>query len=146
MASSLLPSMHFGRRVLSRLKLRHLQQVRSIKTKATHQTSNALAFAAGLVSSFAAYEYLVGHVRSHQERKPFPNLLIFADSEENDSEEEKPKPKAMSRREKRFNQFASCEFEGQILMTAQDFIESLTENEPKCRFLHKRLLCNRISS
>ena len=67
---------------------------------------------------------------------PRPNQVCVAASQDDEGEKsEEMAPKQMSRREKRFNQFASCEFEGQVLMTAQDFLESLTENEPKCKCL-----------
>jgi len=40
-------------------------------------------------------------------------------------------PVKMSRREQRFHQFASSEYNGQIVMTPFDFIESIIENQPK---------------
>lgn len=48
-----------------------------------------------------------------------------------DEKDEKKNPEGMSRREKRFHEFASCEYNGQIVMTPHDFIESLIENQPK---------------
>ncbi|XP_065684894.1 calcium uptake protein 3, mitochondrial isoform X1 [Hydra vulgaris] len=38
---------------------------------------------------------------------------------------------AMTRRESRFNEFASCEYQGHVVMTPFDFVESLIENRPK---------------
>lgn len=37
-------------------------------------------------------------------------------------------------REKRFIKFASVEFDGQIYMTPQDFLESVVEQEPRRKF------------
>lgn len=37
----------------------------------------------------------------------------------------------LSAREKRFIKFASVEFDGQIYMTPQDFLESVVEQEPR---------------
>lgn len=45
----------------------------------------------------------------------------------------------LTAREKRFIKFASVEFDGQIYMTAQDFLESVVEGEPRPRFKRKRL-------
>lgn len=50
-----------------------------------------------------------------------------------DEKDEKKNPEGMSRREKRFHEFASCEYNGQIVMTPHDFIESLIENQPKSK-------------
>lgn len=37
----------------------------------------------------------------------------------------------LTAREKRFIKFASVEFDGQIYMTPQDFLESVVEQEPR---------------
>ena len=41
-------------------------------------------------------------------------------------------------REKRFIKFASVEYDGQIYMTPQDFLESVVEGEPRPRFKRKK--------
>jgi len=51
-------------------------------------------------------------------------------------EQEKRK---LTAREKRFIKFASVEYDGQIYMTPQDFLESVVEGEPRPRFKRKRL-------
>ena len=43
------------------------------------------------------------------------------------------KARRLKKRERRFQAFASCEFEGQLFMTAQDFLESVTKEEPRGR-------------
>ncbi|XP_014681959.1 PREDICTED: calcium uptake protein 3, mitochondrial-like isoform X2 [Priapulus caudatus] len=43
------------------------------------------------------------------------------------------KPRKRNLREKRFLHFASIEYDGQIFMTPQDFLESITEEEPRPR-------------
>lgn len=48
-------------------------------------------------------------------------------------EKEGRKEHILSRREQRFHDFASCELNGQVVMTPYDFIESLIENKPKCK-------------
>merc|ERR1712241_344633 len=45
----------------------------------------------------------------------------------------------LTAREKRFIKFASVEYDGQIYMTPQDFLESVVEGEPRPRFKRKRL-------
>lgn len=51
---------------------------------------------------------------------------LFAAKDEGDKPEH-----VISRREQRFHDFASYEYNGQIVMSPQDFIESITENHPK---------------
>ncbi|XP_076344767.1 mitochondrial calcium uptake 3 isoform X2 [Tachypleus tridentatus] len=45
----------------------------------------------------------------------------------------------LTSREKRFVKFASVEYQGQIYMTPQDFLESVTETEPRPRLRRRRL-------
>ncbi|XP_013779723.1 calcium uptake protein 3, mitochondrial-like isoform X5 [Limulus polyphemus] len=45
----------------------------------------------------------------------------------------------LTSREKRFVKFASVEYRGQIYMTPQDFLESVTETEPRPRLRRRRL-------
>ena len=39
--------------------------------------------------------------------------------------------RGLRKRERRFQAFASCEHDGQMFMTAQDFLESVTKQEPR---------------
>ena len=48
-----------------------------------------------------------------------------------EAKQEKSEEPRVSRREQRFNEFASYEYLEQIVMSPQDFIESITENKPK---------------
>ena len=45
----------------------------------------------------------------------------------------------LTSREKRFIKFASVEYDGQIYMTPQDFLDSVVEGEPRPRFKRKKL-------
>jgi len=51
----------------------------------------------------------------------------------------------LSTREKRFLKFSSVEWDGQIYMTPQDFLESVIEAEPKPRLKRKKLGLKEIS-
>ncbi|XP_071485742.1 uncharacterized protein [Diadema antillarum] len=46
----------------------------------------------------------------------------------------------LSDKEYRFQSFASCEFNGQIYMTPQDFLESVTEENPRRKSLCPKLI------
>ncbi|XP_055894530.1 calcium uptake protein 3, mitochondrial-like isoform X8 [Biomphalaria glabrata] len=54
-------------------------------------------------------------------------------SSSNNEEEASSKIEVSSYREMRFRQFASIEYDGNIYMTPQDFLESLTEESPRAR-------------
>ncbi|CAG9760436.1 unnamed protein product [Ceutorhynchus assimilis] len=53
--------------------------------------------------------------------------------------DEETKTVKLTSREKRFIRFASVEFDGQLYMTPQDFLESVVEAEPRPRFKRKVL-------
>ena len=61
------------------------------------------------------------------------------------AEKELQKRKLTSR-EKRFLKFSSVEYEGQIYMTPQDFLESVVEAEPKPRMKRRKLGSRDISA
>ena len=58
-------------------------------------------------------------------------VLLIAESFFRKPEHEKRK---LTPREKRFIKFASTEYDGQVYMTPQDFLESVVEGEPRPRF------------
>ncbi|XP_065058623.1 calcium uptake protein 3, mitochondrial-like [Rhopilema esculentum] len=110
------------------LKSSRPQKFCQFHTKSTVNGSlsrNVIAFTSGCFGSLALFELY----NYKQVPGPGRTLICIAASEEGKAEE--AAPKVMSRRERRFNQFASCDYNGEVLMTAQDFLESLTENEPK---------------
>ena len=49
------------------------------------------------------------------------------------------KKRKLTAREKRFLKFASVEYDGQIYMTPQDFLESIVETDARARFKRKKL-------
>lgn len=48
----------------------------------------------------------------------------------------------MSSHEHRFRMFSSVEYEGQLYMTPQNFIESVTMSEPRSMFVSKNIVLN----
>ncbi len=52
-----------------------------------------------------------------------------------ESEQGEKRAVMQTQRELRFLSFASVEYEGQIYMTPQDFLESVTEEVPRRKFL-----------
>ncbi|KAH9499466.1 Calcium uptake protein 3, mitochondrial [Bulinus truncatus] len=74
------------------------------------------------------------HVLSnaYQLRKRKENT-IFAAKNNPAEEESNAKCESTSYREMRFRHFASVEYDGNIYMTPQDFLESLTEESPRAR-------------
>ena len=52
----------------------------------------------------------------------------------------------LTSREKRFTKFSSVEYDGQIYMTPQDFLESVIEAEPKPRLKRRNLTADDLTS
>uniref|UniRef100_T1JCH2 EF-hand domain-containing protein n=1 Tax=Strigamia maritima TaxID=126957 RepID=T1JCH2_STRMM len=60
--------------------------------------------------------------------------------------EEEPGAMRLTQRERRFMRFASIEYEGQLYMTPQDFLESVTEGEPRPRLKRRDLTKKELDS
>uniref|UniRef100_A0A0K8R3Y7 Putative mitochondrial aspartate/glutamate carrier protein n=1 Tax=Ixodes ricinus TaxID=34613 RepID=A0A0K8R3Y7_IXORI len=82
-------------------------------------------------ASFAVYFLL--------SKKRFTVLAKRPHRESVDREDPDEHTMHLTQRERRFIRFASVEYEGQLYMTPEDFLESLTETEPRPR-LHRRRL------
>lgn len=63
-------------------------------------------------------------------------LLLYIQRQEHDPHE---KAVRLTARERRFIKFASVEFDGQLYMTPQDFLDSVVEQEPRPRLKRKML-------
>ncbi|XP_071447686.1 calcium uptake protein 3, mitochondrial isoform X1 [Hetaerina americana] len=60
--------------------------------------------------------------------------------------EETSKPVKLTSRERRFIKFASVEFDNQVYMTPQDFLESVVEAEPRARLKRRKLTAKELES
>lgn len=67
------------------------------------------------------------HIRS----KPLITRLVSKFVYKKILQEEETKIVKLTSREKRFIRFASVEYDGQLYMTPQDFLESVVEAEPR---------------
>lgn len=67
----------------------------------------------------------------------FPTVLAKASRRQ--AEELKLSGLKLTHRERRFIKFASVEYQGQLYMTPQDFIESVTDSEPRQRLRRRQL-------
>ncbi|KAK0073694.1 hypothetical protein PV326_013171 [Microctonus aethiopoides] len=59
------------------------------------------------------------------------NSLKTIRSGPNRRDDELPKAIKLTMREKRFIKFASVEYDGQLYMTPQDFLDSVVDSEPR---------------
>ncbi|XP_070553390.1 calcium uptake protein 3, mitochondrial-like isoform X3 [Ptychodera flava] len=84
----------------------------------------------------AAAGTLVFYVCRDVVRNPPLLPAVIAKEKENTKGKEPPR---LSKKEERFQEFASCEFEGQIYMTPQDFLESVTQEEPRARIGRRKI-------
>lgn len=103
------------------------------------EPSRGLAFAlAGFLGGGAFIYYIIhpSRVKLSRVRK-----MVGLDSADTGMEVRK-----LSTREKRFLKFSSVEWDGQIYMTPQDFLESVIEAEPKPRLKRRKLADRDISA
>ncbi|XP_059152277.1 calcium uptake protein 3, mitochondrial-like isoform X5 [Physella acuta] len=80
---------------------------------------------------------------------PWPSVVCAKSvnsGDERDEDGSKAKLEVTSYREMRFRQFASVEYEGNIYMTPQDFLESLTEESPRGYSKRTRIGRTRLTS
>ncbi|XP_059152251.1 calcium uptake protein 3, mitochondrial-like isoform X2 [Physella acuta] len=80
---------------------------------------------------------------------PWPSVVCAKSvnsGDERDEDGSKAKLEVTSYREMRFRQFASVEYEGNIYMTPQDFLESLTEESPRARIGRTRLTSSELDN
>ncbi|XP_006815707.2 calcium uptake protein 3, mitochondrial-like [Saccoglossus kowalevskii] len=73
-------------------------------------------------------------------RNPPKLPAVLAKEKEKDTKEQDDTlTPHLSKKEERFQEFASCEYDGQMFMTPQDFLESVTQEEPRARIGRVRL-------
>ncbi|CAH1777497.1 unnamed protein product, partial [Owenia fusiformis] len=73
----------------------------------------------------------------------FNSPTILAKEKEDDEETRRP---LLSHRERRFLAFASLDYKGNVYMTPQDFLESVTEEAPRPRISRHRLELSEIEA
>lgn len=111
-------------RLITKSKINNVRQLGKI-TSCVNKTSSApfISIVAGGIVLYAAYKF-----RS--------SAQVCAAQIKN---EEETKIIKLTSREKRFIRFSSVEYDGQLYMTPQDFLESVVEAEPRPRFKRKVL-------
>ncbi|XP_076261734.1 mitochondrial calcium uptake 3 isoform X2 [Rhynchophorus ferrugineus] len=96
-------------------------------SKKNYPISFVYVVAGGLVFNAAIKYRYIGNVYASQLKLDDENSIV-----------------KLTSREKRFIRFASVEFDGQLYMTPQDFLESVVESEPRPRFKRKILQQNDV--
>ncbi|XP_050720255.1 calcium uptake protein 3, mitochondrial-like isoform X4 [Eriocheir sinensis] len=112
---------------------RRAQCSRTVKTSASHGSfrSNQSLYLCGVAaatSTYLGWKWLQGSAVV-EAAKPFRRPI----------DESSLRGLKLNHRERRFIKFSSVEYEGQLYMTPQDFIESVTDSEPRPRLKRKML-------
>ncbi|XP_071786354.1 calcium uptake protein 3, mitochondrial-like isoform X5 [Asterias amurensis] len=134
----------FGRRTS---KWTNLGFQRPMSTGATEATSNLARFkrlAIGTCGLCAAGGVFWSQYRQHRWGKvgAFPSTTVLALEVQRKPEDYANYP--ISDKEERFRSFASIDYNGQIYMTMQDFLESVTEENPRPRIGRFRLQAEKV--
>ncbi|XP_069167262.1 calcium uptake protein 3, mitochondrial isoform X6 [Procambarus clarkii] len=127
-----------GRRVVSNVQLRNLfaQCSRTFKTNLSRGNISSspgiyLYGTAVVTSAYFGWKW-IGKNAVVEAAKPTRRM----------TDEQSLRGLKLNHRERRFIKFASAEYQGQLYMTPQDFIESVTDSEPRPR-LKRRMLFER---
>ncbi|XP_068916256.1 calcium uptake protein 3, mitochondrial isoform X3 [Tenebrio molitor] len=99
----------------------------SAKSKRTNYPASVICVVGGTVALYTAY-------KCRQSQSVYASQI----------KEEETKVVKLTSREKRFIRFASVEYDGQLYMTPQDFLESVVEAEPRPRLKRKVLTSKEI--
>ena len=105
--------------------LRGFSRTRLSSVMVYARRNRVLSFTALLGSGCA----LIGYMSNRNGPiRPFPSLVAAEQAE-------KSARKKISRREKRYAEFASKMYQDEIYMTPRDFMESLTKSEARCKYV-----------
>ncbi|XP_016960755.1 calcium uptake protein 3, mitochondrial isoform X11 [Drosophila biarmipes] len=102
-----------------------------------HKTRRLLTFVGGSAVSLAA---LAAFIKLRSAENPV-NAVSLKRRMRDDSELENVK---LTARERRFIKFASVEFDDQLYMTPQDFLDSVVEQEPRPRLKRRQLSSDEV--
>lgn len=114
---------------------RHTRCLRTLKTQAFRGslTSSSTAYLCGVAAATSAY---LGWRWLHG------GAVVQAAKPRRHIDESSLRGLKLNHRERRFIKFSSVEYQGQLYMSPQDFIESVTDSEPRPR-LKRRMLTER---
>ncbi|KAK9889133.1 hypothetical protein WA026_004402 [Henosepilachna vigintioctopunctata] len=110
------------------LTRKNLIQLRNIAARYDSQSENKLLKLSCVIGGTIAF-YTVYKLKDN---------AVYA-SQQTKSDKDLKQQVKLTSREKRFIRFASAEYNGQLYMTPQDFLESVVEAEPRPRFKRKTL-------
>ncbi|XP_057342108.1 calcium uptake protein 3, mitochondrial isoform X3 [Microplitis mediator] len=102
--------------------------------KSNHNVIKFIKTSAGLIA--------IGGIVLYAGKKYHSVNVVYAAARPRKREDELPKAVKLTMRERRFIKFASVEFNGQLYMTPQDFLDSIVECEPRPRY-KRRVLTNK---
>ncbi|XP_008545028.1 calcium uptake protein 3, mitochondrial isoform X1 [Microplitis demolitor] len=102
--------------------------------KTNHNVIKFIKTSAGLIA--------IGGIVLYAGKKYHSVNVVYAAARPRKREDELPKAVKLTMRERRFIKFASVEFNGQLYMTPQDFLDSIVECEPRPRY-KRRVLTNK---
>ncbi|XP_063870255.1 calcium uptake protein 3, mitochondrial-like isoform X5 [Scylla paramamosain] len=114
---------------------RHARCLRTLKTQAFRSslTTSSTAYLCGVAAATSAY---LGWRWLHG------GSVVQAAKPRRHIDESSLRGLKLNHRERRFIKFSSVEYQGQLYMSPQDFIESVTDSEPRPR-LKRRMLSER---
>ncbi|XP_035682365.1 calcium uptake protein 3, mitochondrial-like isoform X8 [Branchiostoma floridae] len=133
-----------SRRIFTQLRNSTTLLTKNVPTSGTRR-GTAVLYAAGAVGAITGLVYARRRRGEAAIQVGLPVVMAKEEEEKRKFWQRAPPQHKMSDRERRFREFSSVEYKGQMYMTPRDFLESVTEERPRPRIGRRPLMDDDVS-
>ncbi|XP_078684335.1 calcium uptake protein 3, mitochondrial-like isoform X2 [Branchiostoma floridae x Branchiostoma belcheri] len=133
-----------SRRIFTQLRNSTGVLTKNVATNGTRR-GTAVLYAVGAVGAITGLVYARRRRGETAIQVGLPVVMAKEEEEKRKFWQRAPPQQKMSDRERRFREFSSVEYKGQMYMTPRDFLESVTEERPRPRIGRRPLMDDDVS-
>ncbi|CAH1268282.1 MICU3 [Branchiostoma lanceolatum] len=133
-----------SRRIFTQLRNSTTLLTKNVPTSGSRRGA-AVLYAAGAVGAITGLVYARRRRGEATIQVGLPVVMAKEEEEKRKFWQRAPLQHKMSDRERRFREFSSVEYKGQMYMTPRDFLESVTEERPRPRIGRRPLMDDDVS-
>ncbi|XP_078600885.1 calcium uptake protein 3, mitochondrial-like isoform X13 [Branchiostoma floridae x Branchiostoma japonicum] len=133
-----------SRRIFTQLRNSTTLLTKNVPTSGTRR-GTAMLYAVGAVGAITGLVYARRRRGEAAIQVGLPVVMAKEEEEKRKFWQRAPAQHKMSDRERRFREFSSVEYKGQMYMTPRDFLESVTEERPRPRIGRRPLMDDDVS-
>ncbi|XP_066286161.1 calcium uptake protein 3, mitochondrial-like isoform X3 [Branchiostoma lanceolatum] len=133
-----------SRRIFTQLRNSTTLLTKNVPTSGSRRGA-AVLYAAGAVGAITGLVYARRRRGEATIQVGLPVVMAKEEEEKRKFWQRAPPQHKMSDRERRFREFSSVEYKGQMYMTPRDFLESVTEERPRPRIGRRPLMDDDVS-